>query len=79
VGVRENAMFDASFCDAILDPKLDVVRELRVPVSCGQLKSKNIANCSDNLRILKPKYESLSTASLKVLPANRRRAKDEFA
>jgi hypothetical protein len=40
VGVRENAMFDASFCDAILDPKLDIVRELRVPVSCGQLKSK---------------------------------------
>jgi hypothetical protein len=40
VGVRENAMFDASFCDAILDPKLDGVRELRVPVSCGQLKSK---------------------------------------
>ena len=40
VSVPENTMFDASFCDAILDPKLDIVRELRVPVSCGQLESK---------------------------------------
>jgi hypothetical protein len=39
VSVRENALFDASFCDAIFDPKLDIVRELRVPVFRGQLES----------------------------------------